>query len=259
MRATRSAPVVVAAVLLLAGCGGSASGDGGAPERQLTVFAAASLRGVFTELGQRFEAEHPGVEVSFSFAGSGDLASQVSEGAPADVLATADTATMQRLARDGLAPEQPALFATNTLTIVTAPGNPEGVTSFADLADPGLAVVVCAEQVPCGAAARAVEEVTGTALSPRSEEASVTDVLAKVVAGEADAGLVYATDAAAAADRVAAVPFPEAGQVVNDYPIAVLPDAGSASLAQEFTDLVTGEAGRAVLAAAGFGLPPAAP
>ena len=254
MRAARALPALLAGALLLAGCGGSASG---APEQGLTVFAAASLEGAFTELGERFEAGHPGAEVSFSFAGSGDLVSQVAEGAPADVLATADTATMQRLADDGLAPEHPALFATNALTIVTAPGNPEGVTSFAELADPGLAVVVCAPQVPCGAAARAVQEVTGTALSPRSEETSVTDVLAKVASGEADAGLVYATDAAAAADRVAQVPLPEAAGVVNGYPVAVLPGAASPRLAQEFADLVAGPVGRQVLADAGFGPPPA--
>ena len=253
MRASWALPGTLAGALLLAGCSGSA---GGAQERELTVFAAASLDGAFTELGRRFEADHPGAEVSFSFAGSGDLASQVAEGAPADVLATADTATMQRLADDGLAPERPALFATNTLTVVTALGNPEGVTSFADLADPGLAVVVCAPQVPCGAAALAVQEVTGTTLAPRSEETAVTDVLAKVASGEADAGLVYATDAAAAADRVAEVPLPEAAGVVNAYPVAVLPGAGSPRLAQEFADLLTGPVGRRVLADAGFGPPP---
>lgn len=252
--------------LLLAGCGstgsagatgatGAAAPSSAAPTGTLTVFAAASLKGVFTELGQQFEAEHPGVDVAFSFAGSSDLVTQVVGGAPADVLASADRATMAQVVDAGLTAAAPVDVATNVLTIVTPAGNPGGVATLADLARPGLAVVVCAPQVPCGAAAQRVEEAAGVALAPVSEEGSVTDVLTKVESGEADAGLVYVTDARAAADRVTEVAFPESSGAVNTYPVAPLAGAAQPELAREFTAFVAGERGRAVLQAAGFGVP----
>ncbi|WP_337061231.1 molybdate ABC transporter substrate-binding protein [Kineococcus sp. G2] len=237
--------------LLLTGCGAAGAADGDT----LTVFAAASLQEVFTGLAEDFEREHPGVDVVLSTAGSADLATQVVEGAPADVFASADGETMRRVADAGLTAGEPEVFATNVLAIATPAGNPAGVTSFADLARPGLAVVVCAPQVPCGAAAERVQEATGVALSPVSEESSVTDVLGKVSTGQADAGLVYATDVARAGDAVTAVPFPEAAGAVNTYPVAALRDAADPALAAEFVDAVTGAAGRAALAAAGFGVP----
>jgi molybdate transport system substrate-binding protein len=220
------------------------------------VFAAASLQQAFTRIGHGFEAAHPGTTVAFSFAGSADLVGQLVAGAPADVFAAADTATMRKVTDAGLGAGDPAAFATNTLTIVTPPDDPAGVASLADLARPGTQVVVCAPQVPCGAATEQVERATGTALHPVSEESSVTDVLGKVTSGEADAGLVYVTDAAAAGRAVRSVPFPEAAQAVNTDPVVVLDDARQPALARDFAAFVTGPQGQRVLHAAGFGPPP---
>lgn len=221
----------------------------------LTVFAAASLKSTFTELGSRFETDHPGTQVVFNFAGSTDLAAQISQVAPADVFASADTSTMDRAVDGGTVAGDPVVFATNTLTIVTAPGNPRAIASFADLAGPGVQLVVCAPQVPCGSATEKVEAATGVTLTPVSEESAVTDVLGKVTSGQADAGLVYVTDAAAAGDAVTAVAFPEAADEVNSYPIAALADSTNPAAASAFIEFVTGPQGRDVLAAAGFGRP----
>ncbi|NKX53152.1 molybdate ABC transporter substrate-binding protein [Arthrobacter mobilis] len=259
MRALRGpAALAAAGALALAGCGAggtapaeSGNGAGGS----LTVFAAASLQQVFTELAGAFEQQHPGTDVVLNFAGSSDLATQITAGAPADVFAAADTRTMDQLAAASLLAGEPEEFASNTLTIVVPPDNPAGIDSFADLAEPGTAVVVCAPQVPCGAAAEKAAAAAGTTLQPASEEASVTDVLGKVSSGEADAGLVYITDARNAAGRVTAVPFAEAAAAVNTYPIAAVDGSGQQQLAAEFIDLVTGGTGRQVLSAAGFGLP----
>lgn len=218
----------------------------------LTVFAAASLKATFTTLGDTFAAENPGSDVVFSFAGSSDLVTQLQGGAPADVFASADTNNMGKATDAGLVAGTPVNFATNTLTIVTPPGNPAGITSFADLARDGVSEVVCAPAVPCGAATKKVQDATGVTLSPVSEEQSVTDVLNKVESGEADAGVVYVTDATNAGDKVTAVSFPEASGAVNTYPIGVLKDSSNAALAQAFVDLVTGPEGQAVLSAAGF-------
>ncbi|EIF00633.1 molybdate ABC transporter substrate-binding protein [Saccharomonospora glauca] len=246
----RGAVAVMAAVLLTT----SATACGGGGERVLTVFAAASLTDVFTELEHRFERTHDGVDVRLNFAGSSRLAQQIAEGAPADVFASADTEPMARLAEDGLL-EGPAVpFATNTLTIAVPPGNPANVTGLADLVAPDLTVVVCAPSVPCGAAAKQVQRLAGVTLRPASEEADVRSVLTKVEVGEADAGLVYVTDTAAS-ERVEAVEFPEAAEVVNTYPVAVLADAGEPSLARRFVDLVLSEEGGRSLREAGFGLP----
>ncbi|MFC9515623.1 molybdate ABC transporter substrate-binding protein [Nocardiaceae bacterium NPDC056970] len=253
---TAAAAGVLALTMLLAGCSGSAdSGTDSGSGDTITVFAAASLRATFTELGRLFEAEHPDTRVVFNFAGSSDLFTQIDQGAPADVFASADTANMTKAVRAGLTASDPVNFATNTLTIVVPPGNPAGVTSFADLARPGVKVVVCAPQVPCGNATQRIEDLTGVRLSPVSEESSVTDVLGKIVTGQADAGLVYVTDAAGAGDKVEAVPFPESARIVNTYPIAVLKNSDDPYFAGEFAAFVIGPEGRQVLSAAGFGAP----
>jgi molybdate transport system substrate-binding protein len=247
-----------AVVLLLAGCaGGTGDAGSGAPveQRTLTVYAAASLTEVFTELEPRFEEVHPGVDVVFNFGASSDLAQQIVNGGPADLFAAANTSTMQTVSDAGLVDGEPTVFATNVLQIVTPPGNPAGITSFADLARPGLQVVVCAPQVPCGAAAEKIEQATGVTLSPVSEEPDVKSTLGKVTTGNADAGLVYATDVHAAGDDVQGIEFPEAAQAVNSYPIAVIAEASGADLARAFRGLVTGAEGRAVLGSAGFGSP----
>ncbi|WP_336706778.1 molybdate ABC transporter substrate-binding protein [Oerskovia sp. USHLN155] len=235
--------------------GANATGSTAPVEEQtLTVLAAASLRDVFADLAEGFEAEHDGVTVALSFAGSADLADQLLAGSPGDVFASADTKNMDRVVEGGDAAD-PVVFATNTLTVVVPAGNPGGVTSFADLSREDLKVVVCAVEVPCGSATAKVEAAAGTTVHRVSEEASVTDVLAKVTAGEADAGLVYVTDATLAGDDVEVVDVPETKTVVNTYPIAVTSGAADAALAQEWLDLVTGPVGQAALAKAGFGAP----
>lgn len=220
----------------------------------LTVFAAASLKGAFTDLGKLFEDEHEGVSVQFSFAGSSDLVAQLQQGAPADVFASADTATMDKAVDDGLV-EAPVEFASNILQIATPPGNPAEIASLDDLAKPGVKVVLCAPAVPCGSAAQAVEKAAGIDIKPVSEESSVTDVLNKVVTGEADAGLVYVTDVLAAGDKVVGVPFDESADAVNNYPIAALRDSKHADLATQFVDLVTSGQGEDILTGAGFEQP----
>jgi molybdate transport system substrate-binding protein len=218
----------------------------------LTVFAAASLKATFTQIGTIFQTENPGSTVTFNFAGSSDLVTQLTAGAPADVFASADKNNMTKAAAADLLSGTPVNFASNILTIVTPPGNPAGITSFADLAKSGVDVVVCAPQVPCGAAAATVETNTGVTLTPVSEENSVTDVVGKITSGQADAGLVYVTDAKNAGDKVTQVDFPEAAAVVNVYPIATVTASAQPALATTFVDLVVGPEGQQVLAAAGF-------
>lgn len=222
---------------------------------KIIVFAAASLKQTFTDIGEQFKTDNPGASVEFSFAGSSDLVTQLTQGALADVFASADNNNMDKASQAGLLAGDPVNFASNTLTIAVAPGNPKKIASFKDLTQQGLNVVVCAPQVPCGSATQRVEQATGVTLNPVSEESSVTDVLNKVTTGEADAGLVYVTDAKGAGDKVGEVPFPEAAGAVNTYPIAVLKESKNPELAHKFVDLVTGESGQKVLNAAGFAKP----
>jgi molybdate transport system substrate-binding protein len=162
---------------------------------------------------------------------------------------------MRKAQKAGVADGDPVDFATNVLAIAVPPGNPAGIARFADLAKPGVKTVVCAPQVPCGAATAAVETASRVTLAPVSQESSVTDVLGKVESGEADAGIVYATDVKGAGGRVGSVPFPEAGGVVNTYPIVVVTDGRNPGAARAFVSFVTGRTGREVLSAAGFGAP----
>ncbi len=246
-------PVLVAALtaatLGLAACGSGSDG------RTVTVFAAASLKQTFTEIGEQFNADNPGVSVEFNFAGSSDLVTQLTQGAHADVFASADTTNMDKAAQAGLLDGDPVNFASNTLTIAVAPGNPKQITSFQDLTKPGLAVVVCAPQVPCGSATQKTEDATGVNLEPVSEESSVSDVLSKVTTGQADAGLVYVTDAIGAGDKVMSVPIPAAAAAVNTYPIAALTTSKDPELGRKFVEAVTGEGGQKTLGAAGFAKP----
>lgn len=243
-----AASAALGAGVVLTGCT-PASGS-----ETLTVLAAASLREPFTALEATFEDAHPGVDVTMSFGGSSDLADQIEAGAPADVVATADEPTMARLSDAGLV-AAPTVFATNVLTIVVPAGNPGDVQSLADLGRNDVDVVLCAPEVPCGRAAAAVADGAGVTPHTVSEEPSVTDVLAKVALGEADAGLVYVTDAATEPDDVETVPTPEAADVVNRYPVAVLSEPQAPELADEWVALVTGEEGRSALSEAGFGTP----
>lgn len=268
-RALRFAIAALGTTALVAGCSGSSTESAPssatnspatsaeAPEitGDITVFAAASLKATFTELGAQLEAANPGTKVNFNFAGSSDLVTQLTQGAPADVFASADEKNMTKAVDAGVVAGEPVDFATNTLTIVTTPGNPKGIASFADLAKPDTTVVVCAPQVPCGSATEKVEEATGVTLTPVSEESAVTDVLGKITSGQADAGLVYVTDAKGAGDAITEVPFAESSGAVNTYPIAVLGEAGNPATAEAFVDFVTGPEGQKVLSEAGFAAP----
>lgn len=236
----------------LAACANESASDADA-QTTLTVYAASSLRGAFEVLAEDFEADHPSVSVAFNFAGSSDLVAQIQQGAPADVFASADTANMDKLVADKLTGAAPRKFASNTLEIAVPAGNPGQVTGLADLAEPGVTLVVCAAEVPCGKAAAKVAAASGLHLAPVSEEQSVADVMNKVVAGEADAGLVYVTDVKAAADAVDGIAFAESASAVNVYPIATVKGSDEAALAAAFAELVLSAAGQQVLADFGFG------
>lgn len=235
----------------------SASADTNASQLSGTVnvFAAASLKGTFTKLASEFEAANPGVKVSLNFDGSSTLVTQITQGAPADVFASADQANMKKLTTANMASGDPQVFATNVLTAVVPANNPAGIKTFADLAKPGVKVVVCAAQVPCGAAAKSDEATAGITIKPVSEELNVTSVLGKVTSGEADAGLVYVTDAKSAGAKVLAIPLDLAKPTVNEYPIVAVKDAKNAAAASAFIALVTGADGQKVLKDAGFGAP----
>ncbi len=245
---------VFASLAVVAGLTGCGSKSSPSPQ-SIVVFAAASLKLAFTTIGEQFKTDNSGATVEFSFAGSSELATQLTEGANADVFASADTTQMDLVARAGLLTGTPVNFASNTLTIVTAPGNPKQVHTFADLNKPGLSVVLCRQPVPCGAAAQRVEDSTGVHLNPVSEEPSVTDVLNKVTTREADAGLVYVSDARGAGAKVATVEFPEAAGARNVYPIAVLKKTAQPRAAQKFVDAVTSATGKNTLAQMGFAKP----
>jgi len=238
---------VCALLIVISGCASTPRSD------RLLVFAAASLKTPFAEIGDRFTAANPGTVVELSFAGSTDLLTQLTQGAEADVYASADTPTMDRAAAAGLLGGEPVALATNTLTIAVAPGNPKAIKSFQDLR--AVSVVICAPQVPCGAALPRLQRETGVDLAPVSEESSVTDVLNRVTSATADAGLVYVTDTLAATGDVTAVAFPEAASAVNTYQIATLRESRHAALATEFVKFMTGPVGQEALASAGFGSP----
>lgn len=236
------------ALLALTGCSSASSSPN---NETITVFAAASLTDTFTELGKDFEAANPGIDVVFSFAGSADLATQIVEGAPADVFASANEAQMDVVSAESLTAVAPVIFATNILTIIVPSDNPADVGSFEDLANADVATVVCAPQVPCGAATVTLEDKFGFDIPAVSEENSVTDVLGKVSSGQADAGIVYVTDVARAGDSVMGIPIEGADAAITTYPIAAL--AGASVAAQEFVDYVAGPAAATVFAKAGFG------
>jgi molybdate transport system substrate-binding protein len=253
---TRVLAAALAAALSLAGCGSSATAPAtGGVTGGVTVFAAASLTGTFTELGEEFEAAHPGTEVVFNFGGSSALAQQIDQGAPADVFASAAPAVMRQVVDGAGTAAPPTTFVRNRLQIAVPRGNPAGITGLADFADADATIALCAEQVPCGSAARTVFEAAGVTPLADTLEQDVKAVLTKVRLGEVDAALVYRTDVAAAAGEVEGIEFPEADQAVNDYPVAVLADAPNAAAARAFVDHVLSDRGRAVFTGAGFATP----
>src|SRR3954470_15462045 len=267
MRGRRTLLVLpVVAALALTACGGSSSDDGVAGSSAasssgsglsgtLTVFAAASLTDVFTDLGDQLEEANPGLDVQFNFAGSDALAAQITQGAPADVFASANEKQMKVVTAAGLQGADPTVFAENVLEIAVPQGNPGHVTGLEDFENADLTLAVCAPSVPCGAAAQAVFQAAGIDARPDTEETDVKAALNKVQLGEVDAALVYATDVQAAGDQVEGIEFPQADEAVNDYPICALKAAPNPGAAKAFVDLVRSGEGQQALADAGFRSP----
>ncbi|MFD9733149.1 molybdate ABC transporter substrate-binding protein [Umezawaea sp. NPDC059074] len=262
----RTGVVVLAAALSLVGCSAqdtastvapSASPTSSAPAvtGALTVFAAASLTESFTQLGKDFEAANPGVKVTFNFAGSSALATQINSGAPADVFASAAPANMKTVSDAGGITGTATTFVKNKLEIAVPKGNPAKITGLADFGKADLKIALCAEQVPCGAAAKKVFETAGITAAPDTLEQDVKAVLTKVKLGEVDAALVYKTDVKSAGGDVEGIEFPESDKAVNDYPIAPLAKAPNAAAAKAFVDFVLSAKGVSVLSAAGFAAP----
>jgi molybdate transport system substrate-binding protein len=244
------------AVLVLAACGGGPpeSASSSTPSNTITVAAAASLTEAFTQIGKEFEATKPGTTVIFSFGSSTTLATQIEEGAPVDVFAAANPATMKTVTDVGAA-EPPTTFVSNILQIAVPKGNPGGITGLKDFADKTKKVAICAPQVPCGTAAVSVFSAAKIKPAPDTLEPDAKATLQKVSSNEVDAALVYRTDVIAAKETVDGLEFSEARQAVNVYPIAVLKGSMSAAAAQQFVDYVLSADGQAVLRRAGFGKP----
>ncbi|MEU6966576.1 molybdate ABC transporter substrate-binding protein [Kitasatospora aureofaciens] len=238
----------------------TASGDGGtgnAPKAKgaITVFAAASLKETFTDLGKKFEAANPGTKVTFNFGGSSALATSINSGAPADVFAAASPATMKTVTDGGGASGAPKTFVKNTLTIAVPKGNPKHIAGLKDLTGSGVKVALCAKEVPCGAAALTALKAAGLDLTPVTLEQDVKGALTKVELGEVDAALVYKTDVRADAAKIDGVDFPEADKAVNDYPIAALAKAPNKDGAAAFVAYIQSPEAKQVLTAAGFQAP----
>jgi molybdate transport system substrate-binding protein len=243
-------------LLPVAACGSDDGGDGGSGgggDQKLVVLAAASLTGVFEDFADEFEAAHDGVEVEFSFGSSTDLAQQAADGAPGDVLATADEKSMQVAEDADATGGAPVTFATNTMVLVTPPDDPAGITSIDDL--DGTTWVRCADEVPCGRVALGLIESNGVTSEPASLEEDVKSTLEKVTSGEADAGFVYATDAIAAGDDVKVIEIADAADQPTSYFIATLAQSEDGDLAQEWIDMVMSDKGQSTLAEAGFSAP----
>jgi molybdate transport system substrate-binding protein len=241
--------LVLASLALTSACGGAAA-DGG--RTTVTVLAASSLTTAAGDVSAAYTAEHPDVRLRFSLAGSQELASQVRQGVPADVIVSADEPTMKGL---GNAVRTPMVVATNQLTIVVAAGNPKGITGLEDLARSDVVTVLAAPAVPAGRYARTVLKAAGVEVTARSEEPDVKAVLTRVRLGDADAGIVYVTDVAAADDDVDGVEIPAGANVVARYPAAVIADTRHAAEATDFVEWLASSEGHAVLAKSGFAGP----
>jgi len=251
----RLAAVLAAAALVLAACGGddnSGGSSGAASPAEIKVFAAASLTAAFTELGQQYTSANGGTKVTFNFAGSQALATQIQQAAPADVFASADLTNMDKV-KDLVG--TPKSFASNLLQIVVEKGNPKGIKKLDDLASKDVKVVLAAEEVPAGKYAKQVLDQAGVSVQPVSQEDNVKAVVTKVSLGEADAGIVYVTDVTAGGDKVEGVEIPKDQNVTATYPIATVKASKAPDKAQAFMDLVLSDQGQQVLKSYGF-LPP---
>ena len=241
--------IALTAVAVLSSCAPATT-----PRTELVVYAASSLSDAYTSLGTSFEAAHPRVTLKFSFDGSSSLVDQLTQGAPADVFASADRSTMDKATTANLMSGKPSLFATNTLTLIVPKGNPAGITGLDSSLD-GKKLVVCGDGVPCGTATTKLATMLGVTLKPVSQETKVTDVRAKVESGQADAGVVYVTDAKASASKVDTIAITNADLVKNEYLVGVVAAAKNSDLAGQFVALVTASEGQKVLSGAGFTLP----
>jgi molybdate transport system substrate-binding protein len=253
-RVTRMAALIVGFVVAVVACGFGSDRGSDEPQGSITVFAASSLTDAFTELGTSFEAAHPGTHVTFSFAASSELVAQINEGAPADVFASADETSMAKLAdadADG-ANSTPIVFARNRLAIVVEPGNPLSITSLGDLGRDDVTVVLCDETVPCGMYAHRALDEAGVTVHPASLEDKVKGVVSKVTLGEADAGIVYATDVLATGEQGDGVEIPDEHNVIATYPIVATAAAGTSDIADAFVAFVVSTGGLAILAKYGF-------
>jgi len=231
-----------------------ASSSAPALSGDLNVFAAASLTNVFTDIGNQFQADNPGVTVHFQFDASSTLASQINEGADADVFASADQANMTKITDTGKA-SNPTVFATNNLVLAVPSDNPAKVTSINDLANPDVKTVVCAPEVPCGTIAGNVLSAAGVTVTPVSEEQNVSAVATKLSMDEADAGFVYSTDVAASGGKLTAIDLPSSVISVTKTPYPIVAVGTGSDLADAFVAYVLGDKGQAALAQAGFGSP----
>jgi molybdate transport system substrate-binding protein len=257
-RRTVATALTAVAALTLVSCGddspaasSTSSSSTSSLSGTVTVFAAASLTGTFTQLGKDFEAAHPGVKVVFNFAGSSALATQINQGAPADVFASAAPKNMDDVTDKGTA----TTFVQNKLEIAIPKGNPGKITGLKDFTDKNRKIALCAVEVPCGAAAKKVFDAAQLTAQPDTLEKDVKAALTKVSLGEVDAALVYKTDVLSAKDKVEGIEFPEADQAVNTYPIATLTKAKNADGAKAFVDYVLSAPAKTVLTAAGFEAP----
>ena len=251
MKSARRLPAVLASALVLAACTSTATATS-TTKADLVVFAASSLNPVFADVATKFQAAHPDVTVKFSYDGSAALVDQLRAGAPADVFASADPATMDNATAAGLMAGTAQQLTTNVLILITPKGNPAGITGL-DASLTGKKLVICADGVPCGTATKKLATALGITLKPVSEETKVTDVRTKVESGQADAGIVYVTDAKASGDKVQQIPIAGTEKARNQYMIGVSKSATQSALAAEFIAFVTGDRGQQILKTAGFG------
>ncbi len=253
----RSRVSLLIAVAFLAACGSSGGSASTSPSSSslsgyIHVFAAASLTASFNVLGTSFHTANPGVGVNFNHAGTPTLVTQIEQGAPADVFASADTTNMDKLTADGYVTGTSRVFAHNQLEIVVAPGNPKGITGLADLAKPGLIYISEGPTVPAGMYALQALATAGVKVTPKSLETSVAGVIGKIELGEADAGIVYTTDVSAAGSKVQGVPIPAADNVIATYPIVAVKGTRNLAVANAFITYVLSATGQATLASFGF-------
>ncbi|HEV2036017.1 MAG TPA: molybdate ABC transporter substrate-binding protein [Candidatus Dormibacteraeota bacterium] len=253
MRNRVSLLIVAAAFLAACDSGGATpSPSSKSLSGYISVFAAASLTASFNALGTSFHRANPGVGVNLNYAGTPTLVTQIEQGAPADVFASADTANMEKLTRDGFTTGRAQVFAQNQLEIVVGPGNPKGITGLADLAKPGVIYISEGPTVPAGKYSLQALEKAGVKVTPKSLETSVSAVIGKIELGEADAGIIYTTDITAAGSKVQGVQIPTADNVIATYPLVAVKGTTNLAVANAFIAYVLSATGQSTLARFGF-------